>query len=162
MALRLWPRRRAARWGVASALGLAGAIAAALGTLCVTSGCASIDYLGQSASGHIHLLAAARPVKDAIADPTTPEALRKRLELTQRMREFAVTDLDDQYNLSDGNVLERYGIGGSPWTGPRATGSTRVVTAVGWTRSPFMTLEATIGGWTKATPASSSPRISRP
>jgi dipeptidyl aminopeptidase/acylaminoacyl peptidase len=32
----------------------------------------------------------------------------------------AVTDHDDQYNLSDGNVLERYSFGGSPWTGNRA------------------------------------------
>ncbi|MDP9123410.1 MAG: aminopeptidase [Pseudomonadota bacterium] len=68
--------------------------------MCVTSGCSSIDYLGQSASGHIHLLAAARPVKDAIADPATPEALRKRLALTQRMREFAVTELKEPDNGS--------------------------------------------------------------
>ena len=100
MPMRLWPRRRAARWGLASALGVAGLVAAVLGTVCATSGCSSIDYLGQSASGHIHLLAAARPVKDAIADPTTPESLRKRLELTQRMREFAVTELKEPDNGS--------------------------------------------------------------
>jgi len=95
-----WPKRRAARWGLASVLSVAGVAAAALGTLCLTSGCSSIDYLGQSASGHIRLLAAARPVKDAIADPATPEALRKRLELTQRMREFAVTELHEPDNDS--------------------------------------------------------------
>jgi predicted aminopeptidase len=71
-----------------------------LAALCVTAGCSSIDYLGQAASGHVHLLAAARPVKDAIADPTTPEALRKRLELTQRMRDFAVTVLKEPDNGS--------------------------------------------------------------
>lgn len=98
--MRWWPRRRAARWGLAGALSLAGVMLAALGALCVTSGCASIDYLGQSASGHIRLLAAARPVKDAIADPATPEALRKRLELTQRMRQFAVTELHEPDNAS--------------------------------------------------------------
>ena len=98
--MRLWPTRRAARWGLASALSLAGLVLAALGTLCATSGCSSIDYLGQSASGHIRLLAAARPVKDAIADPATPEALRKRLALTQRMREFAVTELHEPDNGS--------------------------------------------------------------
>ena len=96
----LWPRRRAARWGLASALSLVGLVLAALATLCATSGCSSIDYLGQSASGHIRLLAAARPVQDAIADPTTPEALRKRLELTQRMRQFAVTELHEPDNGS--------------------------------------------------------------
>jgi predicted aminopeptidase len=98
--MRLWPKRRAARWGLASVLSVVGLVLAALGTLCVTSGCSSIDYLSQSASGHLHLLAAARPVKDAIADPTTPDALRKRLELTQRMRQFAVTELHEPDNDS--------------------------------------------------------------
>ncbi|WP_420854772.1 aminopeptidase [Scleromatobacter humisilvae] len=96
----MWPKRRAARWGLASVLSLGGLVLAGLGTLCVTSGCSSIDYLGQSASGHIRLLAAARPVKDAIADPATPKALRKRLELTQRMRQFAVTELHEPDNDS--------------------------------------------------------------
>ncbi|MFL6696482.1 MAG: aminopeptidase [Vitreoscilla sp.] len=95
-----WPKRRAARWGLGSALGLGGVVLAALGTLCATSGCSSIDYLSQSASGHIRLLAAARPVKDAIADPSTPQALRARLELTQRMRQFAVTELHEPDNGS--------------------------------------------------------------
>ena len=98
--MRFWPKRRAARWGLASVLSVGGLVLAAFGTLCVTSGCSSIDYLSQSASGHVRLLASARPVKDAIADPTTPEALRKRLELTQRMREFAVTELHEPDNGS--------------------------------------------------------------
>jgi len=98
--MRLWPKRRVARWGLASVLSVVGLVLAALGTLCVTSGCSSIDYLSQSASGHLRLLAAARPVKDAIADPTTPEALRKRLELAQRMRQFAVTELHEPDNDS--------------------------------------------------------------
>ncbi len=29
----------------------------------------------------------------------------------------AVTDLADQYNLSDGNVVRRFSYGGSPWDG---------------------------------------------
>ena len=98
--MRLWPRRRAARWGLASALSLAGVVGLMLGALCVTSGCSSIGYLSQSASGHVQLLAAARPVKDAIADPATPEALRQRLALTQRMRDFAVTVLKEPDNGS--------------------------------------------------------------
>jgi len=98
--MRIWPRRRAARWGLASALGVAVLVTAALGTLCAISGCASIGYLGQSASGHLRLLASARPVKDTIADPATPEALRQRLELTQRMRQFAVTELHEPDNGS--------------------------------------------------------------
>ncbi len=100
MSIRLWPRKRAARWGLASALSAGLIVSLALGTLCITSGCSSIDYLSQSASGHIRLLAAARPVKDTIADPATSEALRKRLELTQRMRDFAVTVLKEPDNGS--------------------------------------------------------------
>ena len=98
--MRFWPKRRAARWGLASALSLVGVVLAGLGTLCAISGCSSIDYLGQSAAGHVRLLAAARPVKDAIADPATPETLRQRLELTQRMRQFAVTELHEPDNGS--------------------------------------------------------------
>ena len=98
--MRLWPRRRAARWGLASALSVGGLVAAVLGTVCVTSGCSSVGYLSQSASGHVRLLAAARPVRDAIADPATPEALRQRLALTQRMRDFAVTVLKEPDNGS--------------------------------------------------------------
>jgi predicted aminopeptidase len=96
----LWPRRRAARWGLASALSVSTLVLVALATLCVTSGCSSIGYLGQSASGHVHLLAAARPVKDVIADPSTSESLRARLRLTQRMRDFAVTELKEPDNGS--------------------------------------------------------------
>ncbi len=95
-----WPRRRAARWGLASALGVVGVPLAAVATLCLTSGCASIGYLGQSATGHIGLLRAARPVKEAIADPLIPEPLRMRLQLTQRMRDFAVSELKLPDNAS--------------------------------------------------------------
>jgi len=97
---RPWPTRRAARWGLAGALSLTGVVLLALAALCITSGCSSVGYLSQSASGHIRLLAAARPVKDAIADPATPEALRARLELTQRLRDFAVTELKEPDNGS--------------------------------------------------------------
>jgi len=95
-----WPRRRAARWGLASALGVVGVPLVAVATLCLTSGCASIGYLGQSATGHIGLLRAARPVKEAIADPLIPEPLRMRLQLTQRMRDFAVSELKLPDNAS--------------------------------------------------------------
>jgi len=79
-----------AGWGLA---GLAGSVALALGLLCLTSGCASVGYLAQSAQGHVRLLAAARPVPDAIADPALPESLRQRLKLSQQLRDFAVSEL---------------------------------------------------------------------
>jgi predicted aminopeptidase len=86
-------RGRAARWGLAGALGVVALPLGVVATLCATSGCASVDYLAQSASGHMSLLHAARPVKEAIADPLIPEPLRMRLQLTQRMRDFAVSEL---------------------------------------------------------------------
>lgn len=95
-----WPRRRAARWGLAGALGVVATPLAAVAVLCATSGCASVDYLGQSAVGHFSLLHAARPVQDAIADPLVPEPLRMRLQLTQRMRDFAVRELKLPDNAS--------------------------------------------------------------
>ena len=98
--MRAWPRRRVARWGVAGALGAAAVVAAALGVLCLTAGCSTVGYLSQSASGHLHLLAAARPVKEVLADPALPLPLRERLELTQRIRDFATAELKEPDNGS--------------------------------------------------------------
>lgn len=78
------------------------AVCASVG-LCVAmllSGCASrqglssgVGYYWQSVSGHLSLMAAARPLDDWLQDPTTPPQLKVRLALTQRMRRFAVTEL---------------------------------------------------------------------
>ncbi|MBN8488410.1 MAG: aminopeptidase [Burkholderiales bacterium] len=81
---------RALMWAGAGSLLLALAVA---GTLCLSSGCTSIGYLAQSASGHLGLLASARPVDQVLADPAAPAALKERLALTQRMRDYAVTEL---------------------------------------------------------------------
>ncbi len=62
-------------------------------TLSLLTGCADLGYYWQSAHGHIDLMRAARPVPDWLADPTTTPALKAKLELTQRIRRFAVTDL---------------------------------------------------------------------
>lgn len=75
--------------GVAS-LGIA-AVAAAM--VCLTSGCSTLGYLVHSASGHVDLLRAARPVTEWTADPATPAPLRERLLLSQKMRDFAVAEL---------------------------------------------------------------------
>jgi len=85
--------RRVARWSLVGVAGLAGVGALAVATLCLTAGCGSVDYLGQSAAGHYRLMSSARPVKDAIADPLLPEPLRVRLQLAQKMRDFAVSEL---------------------------------------------------------------------
>jgi predicted aminopeptidase len=72
--------------------------------LWLLSGCSSITYLAQSVQGHLSLLNAARPVEDVLADPTTSDALKARLVLTQRIRDYAVTAL----KLPDNDSYRRY------------------------------------------------------
>ena len=89
-------------WWMAS-LGLGGLVATALlagATVCLTSGCATIGYYAQSAAGHLNLVEAARPVSQWLADADTPPKLKARLELSQRMRDFAVSDLGEPDNAS--------------------------------------------------------------
>lgn len=75
-------------------------VALAFGTLCLTSGCSSVGYLAQSASGHMSLLHSAKPVSEWLQDPATPQSLKQRLALTQRMRDFAVSELAQPDNHS--------------------------------------------------------------
>ncbi|MBX3620222.1 MAG: aminopeptidase [Rhizobacter sp.] len=93
--------------GVASVLGVA---ALALGTVCLTSGCSTLDYYAQAASGHLSLLHKAKPVPEWLADEATPQALRERLALSQRMRDFAVSEL----HLPDNASYRRYADLGRP------------------------------------------------
>jgi predicted aminopeptidase len=69
------------------------ALAAAIAGAGLLAGCADLGYYWQSASGHIELMRAARPVPQWLEDPGAPAALKAKLELTQRIRRFAVTDL---------------------------------------------------------------------
>ncbi|WP_247596842.1 aminopeptidase [Hydrogenophaga sp. PAMC20947] len=72
------------------------------------SGCAGtttgLGYYWQSVSGHLKILQAAKPVSEWIADSHTPETLRERLALTQRMRTFGVQTL----HLPDSPSYQRY------------------------------------------------------
>ena len=89
-------------WWMAS-LGLGGLVATALlagATVCLTSGCATIGYYAQSATGHLNLVEAARPVSQWLADADTPPKLKARLALSQRIRDFAVSDLGEPDNAS--------------------------------------------------------------
>ncbi len=86
-----------------AAFGIGGLAATALlagATVCLTSGCSTIGYYAQSAIGHLNLVEAARPVPQWLADPQTPPALKQRLELSQRMRDYAVSDLAEPDNAS--------------------------------------------------------------
>jgi predicted aminopeptidase len=57
------------------------------------SGCASVGYLTQAAHGEWQLLHERRPIARVIANPGTPPALKARLQLVERARQFAVTEL---------------------------------------------------------------------
>lgn len=70
----------------------------------LTSGCSSLGYYAQSVGGHLKLLNAARPVPEVLADPATSEALKARLELSQRIRDYAVAAL----KLPDNASYRRY------------------------------------------------------
>jgi len=72
--------------------GLKAALAAGAAALSL-SGCATLGYYWQSVSGHLQMLNAARPVGDWLGDPQTSAQLKSRLALTQRIRNFAVTEL---------------------------------------------------------------------
>ena len=70
-------------------------LAAGTGVLAISllAGCADVAYLGQSVSGHLRLISAARPVDEWLAEPDLKADLRDRLQLSQRMRDFAVSEL---------------------------------------------------------------------
>ena len=57
------------------------------------AGCETLSYYAQAVGGHMEIMAAAQPVERLLADPQTPPDLRRRLELTQRIRDFASQEL---------------------------------------------------------------------
>jgi predicted aminopeptidase len=82
---------------------LIGALALSAAALAL-GGCANLGYYWQSATGHIRIMQAARPVDDLIADAQTPQRLKERLALSQRMRAFASRELQ----LPDNPSYRRY------------------------------------------------------
>jgi predicted aminopeptidase len=90
-------------------IGLGGA-ALLVGALVLTSGCSNIAYLAQSTAGHMDLMARAKPVSDWLADTNAAPALRERLALSQRMRDFAVHEL----KLPDNRSYRSYANLGRP------------------------------------------------
>jgi predicted aminopeptidase len=71
--------------------------------LCLSS-CADLAYYWQSVEGHVSLMKAARPVDDWLADAQTPEKLKTKLALTQKIRAFAAEVL----KLPDNASYKRY------------------------------------------------------
>lgn len=83
-----------------ASLGLVGVVVLAAASVCFTSGCSTIGYYAQSVGGHLALLRAAKPVPEWLTDETTPPALKERLALSQRIRDFAVAELKEPDNAS--------------------------------------------------------------
>lgn len=79
------------------------AVLAGLALLCL-GGCGTLGYYWQSVSGHMKMMSDARPVGEWLSDGTTPARLKERLDLTQRIRSFAVSEL----KLPDNDSYRRY------------------------------------------------------
>lgn len=77
--------------GVAAAAGVATVVAVA--ALCLGTGCTSLGYYRQSVMGHLDVMQRARPVDEWLQDGRTDALLRERLLLSQRLRDWAVTEL---------------------------------------------------------------------
>jgi predicted aminopeptidase len=89
---------------------LVGTVVSGAGVLCLTVGCSSTAYLWQAASGHLALMNSARPVDDWLADPQLAPPLREKLELSQRLRDFAISEL----KLPDNRSYRAYADLGRP------------------------------------------------
>ncbi|HZQ72910.1 MAG TPA: aminopeptidase [Burkholderiales bacterium] len=57
------------------------------------SGCETLSYYGQAIGGQLDIMSSARPVNAWLADPGTPADLRARLQLAERIRDFASRSL---------------------------------------------------------------------
>jgi predicted aminopeptidase len=88
------------RWLLMASLGLVGAVLLAGASVCLTSGCSTFGYYAQSVGGHLALVRAAKPVPEWLADEQTSAALKERLRLSQRIRDYAVTELKEPDNAS--------------------------------------------------------------
>lgn len=82
----------------------AAVLGAVIVAACLAAGCGTLDYYAQSVGGHLAMVNAARPVDDWLGEAATPEPLRRRLAMAQRMREFAVAEL----KLPDNASYRRY------------------------------------------------------
>jgi predicted aminopeptidase len=88
-------------------MGIAGtvttAVAAVAASVCL-SGCSNLGYYWQSASGHLKIMNAAQPVRELLQEGQLSPRLRERLELSQRLRDYASSEL----KLPDNPSYRRY------------------------------------------------------
>ena len=87
-----------------AAAGLVGTVLLAAAAVCLGSGCSAIGYYAQATGGHLDLMQRSRPVAEVEADAATPKPLRDQLQLSQRLRDYAVSEL----KLPDNASYRRY------------------------------------------------------
>ncbi len=63
-------------------------------------GCSTVAYYSQAVNGQLSILAKRRPISEVLADPATSPALRERLKMLQRARNFASSELQLPDNAS--------------------------------------------------------------
>jgi predicted aminopeptidase len=100
--MQLSPPRRTSVWLRGISIALLLLLATTLLT-CLT-GCANLGFYWQSVSGHMAVINAAKPVQEWLDDAQTPDATKRRLELSQRIRSYASTEL----GLPDNASYRRY------------------------------------------------------
>jgi predicted aminopeptidase len=61
--------------------------------LLATAGCSQLSYYSQSAGGQMEIVRKRKPIAEVLADPATQPALRKKLEMVLRIRDFASQEL---------------------------------------------------------------------
>ncbi len=88
------------RWWLMASLSLIGVVLLAGAGVCLSSGCSTLGYYAQAADGHLALVRAAKPLPEWLADEQTSAALKERLLLSQRIRDYAVTELHEPDNAS--------------------------------------------------------------
>ena len=81
-------------------MGVAAAAVVAVAALVGLTGCSNLGYYAQSVSGHMHIMEAAKPVDELLQDPNISTRLRERLELSQRIRDYASRELKEPNNPS--------------------------------------------------------------
>jgi predicted aminopeptidase len=84
--------------------GLIATVSIAAACVCLGSGCSTIGYYAQSVSGHVALMRAAKPVSEWEEAASTAPALKERLALSQRIRDYATSEL----KLPDNGSYRRY------------------------------------------------------
>ena len=100
--------------------------------LLFSTSCSTVSYYSQSANGHFALMAAREPINTLLADDLLDPELRRQLELSVDLRQYAVTDialpdnksyttyvkLDDKYPVWSVVAAEPFSLQPKQWCYP--------------------------------------------